>query len=109
MNIPNFSERDGLCRKLISFFCMMAVIFCAGTGNLAYAQNGTVKVKGTVSCNGEAVIGASVIENGTTNGTVTDFDGNYTITVNANAQLTVSAIGYIVKDDIDKAMSNYNS
>ena len=94
MKIPNFSERDGLCRKLMSFICMMAVIFCAGIGNYAYAQNGTVKVKGTVSCNGEAVIGASVIENGTTNGTVTDMDGSYTISVGANSQLTVSAIGY---------------
>lgn len=94
MKIPNFSEKGGFCRRLSSIFCMLAVIFYVATGQNAYAQNGTVKVHGTVSCNGEAVIGASVIENGSTNGTITDMDGAYSINVSANAKLTVSAIGY---------------
>ena len=41
------------------------------------------------------VPGASIVEKGTTNGTITDFDGNYTLTVsNKNATLVFSFIGY---------------
>lgn len=40
------------------------------------------------------IIGANVIENGTTNGTVTDIDGNFTLVVGENASLRVSYIGY---------------
>lgn len=43
---------------------------------------------------GEALIGASVLEKGTTNGTATDFDGNFELNVNPNAILTVSYVGY---------------
>ncbi len=39
------------------------------------------------------VIGASIMEKGTTNGTITDFDGNYTLTVSDNATLVVSYVG----------------
>ena len=43
---------------------------------------------------GEPVIGASVMQTGTLNGTVTDLDGNFTLTVPSDAELTVSCIGY---------------
>ena len=39
--------------------------------------------------------GASVVEIGTTNGTSTDFDGNYTLTVQEGAEIEVSYVGYI--------------
>ena len=54
------------------------------------AQN--VTVKGTVKDKtGETVIGASVVEKGnTSNGTITDIDGNYTISVPANATIVFS-------------------
>ena len=42
----------------------------------------------------ETVIGATVVEKGTSNGTVTDFDGNFVIKVNPGATLVVSYIGY---------------
>lgn len=52
-------------------------------------------VKGTVvDDTGEAVIGANIIEKGTTNGVVTDFDGNYSISVSPGATLVISYIGY---------------
>ena len=89
MKLPNSVKKT-----LSAVFCMMAVIFLAGAGHSAFAQNGTLKVHGTVSCNGEAVIGASVIVNGTTDGTVTDIDGRYALSVSPDAVLTVSAIGY---------------
>lgn len=43
---------------------------------------------------GEPLIGASVMEEGTTNGTVTDFDGFYTLTVKDGAQIIISYMGY---------------
>lgn len=53
------------------------------------------KVTGTVKgANGDPIIGATVVEKGTTNGTVTDFDGNYTLELSENGILAISYIGY---------------
>ena len=52
-------------------------------------------VKGTiVDATGMPVIGANVMEKGTTNGTITDMDGNFSLEVDKNAILVVSYIGY---------------
>ena len=53
------------------------------------------KINGTVVSqdDGEAVIGASVMVQGTTTGTVTDIDGHFTIDVPAGKKLVVSYIG----------------
>ena len=54
-----------------------------------------ITVQGTVTDEaGETLIGATVQQKGTSNGTVTDFDGNFTLTVPTNAILSVSYIGY---------------
>ena len=54
------------------------------------------KVSGTVlDATGEPLIGVSVLEAGTTNGVVTDFDGDFTLTVKQGANLTFSYIGYL--------------
>ena len=56
------------------------------------AQN---KVSGTVlDATGEPLIGVSVLEAGTSNGVVTDFNGNFTLTVKQGAQLAFSYVGY---------------
>lgn len=47
-----------------------------------------------VDSKGEAIIGANVVEKGTTNGTITDFEGNYTLNVPSNSVLVISYIGY---------------
>lgn len=59
-------------------------------------QKGMVKkIEGTVKdTSGEPVIGATVIVKGTTNGTVTDFDGNFSLTAEDGATLEISYIGY---------------
>lgn len=59
------------------------------------AQNG-FEVRGTVTDQtGQPVIGATVLEKGTTNGLSTDIDGNYTLKVSsADAIIEVSCIGY---------------
>lgn len=62
---------------------------------LMWGQERTVITGTVLDANKESVIGASVYEKGTTNGTVTDFDGNYSLAVNdKNATLVISFIGY---------------
>ena len=54
-----------------------------------------ITVHGTVvDETGEALIGATVMEKGTTNGTACNFDGEFTLSVNPNATLVVSYVGY---------------
>lgn len=68
---------------LLSFMCPV----------LGFAQN--IEIKGTVLDNSKMpVIGASVLEKGTTNGIITDFDGNFNLTVSPNATLSISYVGY---------------
>ncbi len=58
-------------------------------------QQQTVTVSGGERQKGEPIIGANIMEKGTTNGTITDFDGKYTLKVkNAKSILVVSYIGY---------------
>lgn len=65
-------------------------MFCS----LIYAQN-KVTVSGTVvDETGSPVIGATIMEKGTANGTVTDIDGNFSLSTNEGAPLTISYIGY---------------
>ena len=60
---------------------------------VAFAQSLTVK--GVVrQPDGETVIGATVTEKGTTNATVTDLDGNFSLTVKEGAELVISYIGF---------------
>lgn len=59
----------------------------------AYAQK--VTVQGNIKdATGEPVIGASVLEKGTTNGTVTDYDGNFNLSIAPTSTLSISYIGY---------------
>ena len=67
-------------------------------GNTSLQQK-SVTVKGIVKdTHGEPVIGASVVEAGTTNGTVTDFDGNFVLTLSGrDKHMLISYIGYATK------------
>ncbi len=58
-------------------------------------QNGKLITGRILDTNGESIIGANVIEEGTTNGTVTDIDGNFSINVANNATIQISYIGYV--------------
>lgn len=59
----------------------------------AYTQN--ITVKGTVKdYAGEPIIGASVVQKSTSNGIVTDIDGNFTLNVPSNSTIVISFIGY---------------
>lgn len=60
-------------------------------------QNG--KVSGTVKDNtGQPIIGVNIMEKGTTNGTISDTDGNFSLDVSPNATLVFSYIGYVSKE-----------
>jgi len=74
----------------ISGFILLCLFFV----NTAFAQNFTVKGKVTDAATGETLIGVSVSINGTSNGTQTDANGAFSLSVPKNATLSVSYIGY---------------
>lgn len=66
-----------------------------------------VPVSGTVSDQTGPVIGASVIEKGTTNGTMADNDGHFTLTVSKGAVIEISSIGYKTQEITVGAQTNF--
>lgn len=61
----------------------------------AIPQQDYKQITGTVTDEkGEPIIGANVVEKGTTNGTITDMDGNFVLSVQSDAILTLTYIGY---------------
>ncbi|MDD4514716.1 TonB-dependent receptor [Massilibacteroides sp.] len=59
------------------------------------SQQSGRQIKGTVTDEkGEPIIGANVVEKGTTNGTITDMDGKFVLTISGSSPLVVSYIGY---------------
>ncbi|GKG72565.1 SusC/RagA family TonB-linked outer membrane protein [Parabacteroides sp. AM58-2XD] len=57
------------------------------------------QIKGNVTDkNGEPIIGANITVKGTSRGTITDIDGNFTLEIPANAQIQISYIGYLTQD-----------
>lgn len=81
------TSRGRLLVRWLAVFC----ILLAGTSVFAQTKQVTGVVK---DATGETVIGASVVEKGTTNGVITDFDGVFKLTVSENAVLQISYIGY---------------
>ena len=69
----------------------LALLLMLGTvAAIAQTASGTV----VDAANGEPIIGASILEIGTTNGTITDFDGNFELKVQPGAKLSISYMGY---------------
>ena len=67
------------------------------------------KITGTITDEtGEPIIGANVVEVGTTNGTVTDFDGQFSIDVANDASIRVSYIGYLEQDISTTGRNSFN-
>ena len=77
-----------ICQTILTL--MLGLFLSIG----AYAQN--ITVKGTVTdATGEPVIGANVLEKGTTNGVITDIDGNFQLQTSRGAILQVSFVGFL--------------
>ena len=92
-----------------SMFCLLLSAFSVsgalaapvttGDANAMVVQQGKKVTGVVVDATGEPVIGANVVVKGTTNGTITDFDGNYTIEgVSASDVLVFSYIGYLSQE-----------
>ena len=81
-------------KVLGSMIVALALLFAGSAG----AQE-TKTIKGMVrDVAGEPLIGASVIEKGTNNGVITDVDGNFTLTVPADATLSIAYMGYATRE-----------
>ena len=79
--------------RFLLILCMLVA-----WSSLLSAQS--LRVKGTVSdLNGQPVIGAGIVEKGTTNGVVSDLDGSFALTVQPGAILSVSCIGYVTVEE----------
>lgn len=84
--------------------CLMTLLFCMSV-TLTYADNeatklitseADVKVTGTIKdVDGEGLPGVTIVQKGTTNGTVSDIDGNYAVFVPSDAELVFTSIGYV--------------
>lgn len=91
-------------KKNLNMFRTLSIALMLVLGSVAaFAQ---ITVQGTVidQANGEPIIGASILEMGTTNGTITDFDGNFTINVQSGAKLAISYMGYKTQEVFESLM-----
>ena len=81
-----------------TFRFVLLLFLVLSISNTAWAQNQTVKGKVIDSKLKEALMGVSILEIGTSNGTVTDLDGNFTLSVPKGAVLRISYVGYLVQE-----------
>ncbi len=95
--LPRFLKMRSSHKKSNYRLILLITVFCLTFLN-SFAQS--VSVSGTISEEtGMPLPGVNILEKGTKNGAVTDFDGNYSIKVsNANAVLVISYIGFITQE-----------
>ena len=105
LNCSKNSLLAGLCA--ITLLGYSPVTYAAGGSSPLPAVQQAKKITGTVTDAMGPVIGASVVVKGTTNGVATDFDGNFTLSVNQGQTIVVSYIGYITKEVKIDGRSNY--
>ena len=88
---------------LLGGLCMMGTISRSVAGEVDSTRVTKWKIFGRViDEQGEPIIGAAILEQGTTNGCVTDTLGNYKLTVKAGAVLRVSFVGYVTREIVLK-------
>ena len=76
---------------------LLILLFAFMTPFGALAQ--TIQLTGLVTdAANEPIIGASVVEKGTTNGVITDFDGNFALSVSPKATIIISYVGYATQE-----------
>ena len=99
---------------LMSIFLMYGLAYSGSTWAASSHHAMSVEqqkqtVKGVVNDNYGAVIGASVIEKGNpSNGVITDFDGNFEISVNSGATIVISYIGYKSQEIVINGQTELN-
>jgi len=77
-------------------------------GNSTEALQQAKKITGNVKDSQGPLIGATIMEKGTSNGTVTDIDGNYSLSVKPGATIVISYVGYIDQEIKVGSASSYN-
>ena len=82
-----------MVKRLFSLLLALAMLLGAGTTAWAQALRGVV-----VDADGQPIPGASVLQKGTSNGTMTDGDGVYVLSAPSGAVLEISCIGYVTRD-----------
>lgn len=85
----------GLCSAFALSYSPQAMAVTGLAKSVQATQQQQKKVTGVVSDSEGPLIGATVMEKGTSNGTVTDMDGNFTLNVKPGATLVISYIGYV--------------
>jgi hypothetical protein len=80
--------------RLLVIGCMLSLWALT---NVAFAQS-TVSGKVTAADDGGALVGATITEKGTNNGTTADANGNFKLNVGGNATIVVSFIGYTLQE-----------
>lgn len=81
-------------KSIKQFTAFVASLVLMLSSTVAFAQTKVTVTGKVVDASGEPVIAAGVVADGTTIGTVTDFDGNYSISVPANSRLIFTSLGY---------------
>ncbi|WP_455627866.1 SusC/RagA family TonB-linked outer membrane protein [Parabacteroides chinchillae] len=109
-SLPPLRKMHNEKKRIAKLILIAPFIFATGTyaadgsnvqneASPMITQQKTRQITGTVvDKSGEPIIGANVVVKGTTNGTVTDIDGKYTLDVPDKAILQISYIGYLTQD-----------
>jgi len=96
-------KRRGIASSKTLMTAAICALFLGGGSVMAHAagtpvvqeQQQTASITVTVvDSKGEPIIGANVVEKGTTNGSITDFDGNAVLNIKPGATVQVSFVGY---------------
>jgi len=93
-----FKKFNTIMCAVLSLCGLACVQNALAAENEISAVQQTRKVSGRVSDSEGPLVGATVMEKGTSNGTVTDIDGNFTLNVSSNATLVITYVGYVEQE-----------
>jgi TonB-dependent SusC/RagA subfamily outer membrane receptor len=95
-------------RKFYLYLSRYVTILLVLVTTVAWSQSTTVTGKVTSADDNAAIPGVNILEKGTSNGTVSDADGNYSISVGANSTLVFSFVGYASTEVVVGGQSTIN-
>lgn len=96
---PHSQKKENMLKKRNLLFIFFVFTIGLNTSVYAYPNTSIQQQKKQISGRvldqyGESIIGANIVEEGTTNGTISDIDGNFSLQIENDANLHVSYIGY---------------
>lgn len=91
--------KKGLYKNRTNYYRFLIISFILSLSSMAFAQQKSVIIGNVKDQQGEPIIGASVSQKGTTNGTITDINGAFSISVSSSPSiLKVTYLGYITQE-----------